>query len=338
MNFIYRLVLCACMGLVFTYATANAQWKGDGTQRTEAGVPYEPLVTLPELHSDMPLDCMVAYIVMDSVARTFDDPELVESYPQTTSLDSLQVLSRFYYAAVDYDPLLLSRYFTHSGQAIEEGSKDDYLTHPRELYNAVRKAIRANRHVPPTYESYDLKLLLLADYIVKVRVFEIVRGIDTTYPSPLPWVNYACEVLDSIKGMHLPNSCDPAFYLPAARKNESTDQTPAPPPGHCLIFGHKSPQYSGQLSSWPEQESGNIVEPEVGDVAYVFLTVGQDFNTLSIRPLNEYDKTGGVFLVKDGKVLDSGNFWGLGYEPDEAEFLQNIQTKITEIKSWWIHQ
>ncbi len=316
---------CVAVVVLLNCVAVQAQWRGDGTQRCEAGVPYVPLSTLPELRTDMPLDCMVAYIAMDSIARTLThaDRGYIRSFPLNTSLDTFRVLARFYYAAYDYDPVLLRRYLRHTYDKIND-SVHNYTAFPVYLHAGIERASR-------TRLSQEFCLLIQASIIVKARVVEIRRGEDSTHAAPKSWVNFACEVTDRFKGLKLPENCineSSVSNLSGGDHRQSVVIS-----GDCLVYGHMEGQTAGRLSLIPMSE-GTIVEPTVGDEVYLFLMVGIDDNWIRVTPQNTCEESGGVFIVKDGKVQDKGDFWGLGTEPTEADFRANLEQKISEIKSW----
>ena len=322
--------LAAITICLVTPSLCHAQWKGDGTQRWESSVPYEPLTSLPEYHTDMPLDCMVAYIVMDSVARSMSDYSYIRDFPRKTSLDTLKVLARFFYALYDYDPILVERYIRHTNEKVRD-SVNSFATYPVHLLTGFELATRSVHRL-----GQDYSMLIKSDLIVRAQVVDIRRGVDVTYlDSPSDWVNVACEVLDTIKGKRLPNTCVEGF-----RPAESGHQTQEVAPwqtGHCLIYGHNTNLPAGELLTGVHGSPNKVIQPEIGDIVYLFLSVGHEFNTITIRPQNAYDITGGVFVIKNGKVQDVGNLWGLGTTPDEESFRSNLDQKIDEIKSWWIH-
>ncbi len=306
---------------------ACAQWRGDGTQRTEAGVPYVPLTTMPEYHTDMPLDCMAAYIVLDSVARTFThyDADMIGNYPRMTTLDTFRVLARYYYALHDYDPVLVKRYFASSRRSILDGNSG-YGTYPVLLHTGMVRTLIGDGRLGPRYT-----VLLAAAYVVRARVMEVRSGTDSAYGARLTqWSNVACEVLDTIKGMHLPNWCDVG-----GAEDAPDGQTPPPAPPHCIIYGHPD-WWTGRMA-YPDGKS-RIEVPQPGDELYLFLQVGRGCNgeCIMFTPHNTHDTNGGVFPIVDGMVLDKGNFWGLGTLAPEAEFRATLQEHIETIRTWWI--
>ncbi len=331
-----RPLLFSVLMLLLMYlanpSTVFSQWRGDGTQRYEAGVPYVPLSTLPELHTDMPLDCMVAYIAMDSIARTISDYEMIREFPARTSLDTLRLLARYYYALYDYDPLLIKRYINHTYDKIND-SVHNYMTFPVNGHTGVRSAVRGRAAFSDSH-----RMLLFPGFVVRARVIEVKDGIDSTYnDNKTAWVNVACQVLDTIKGMHLPSNC--ALTGSNSGKNSPRIESASLPIQSCLIYGHPRWWTGKSIESNPFELSTmdrTIVRPEVDDVVYLFLTMLFSTDQIIIVPDNSYEPTGGIFVVKDGKVQDKGDFWGLGTEPTEADFRANLEQKISEIKSWWI--
>lgn len=331
--------------LVAIPCASLAQWKGDGTQRLEAGVPLLELSTLPEYRSDMSLDCFVAYLAMDSAARVTPNTAPDPQQAMSISLDSLRVLARFHFAAYDYNPLLMKSYIRQSNQlhlGNIPGAIDPYQSFPVERKRAVEKAIRNRRNEL----GLDYTMLLLAEYIYKVRVVDVRSGIDSTF-APKPWTNVACEVVTVFKGLYVPENCWPDISENSG--NPGTDQV-NPGPSPCFIYGHVTGKSAGSYSAEQERRSpgkspedrtrqsqlGTIVVPEVGEEAYVFLTTSYHEGTVILWPHDAFEKTGGVFRIVDGKVQDIGNFWGLGAEVDEVEFDQMLTDKIETIKHWWV--
>ncbi len=323
----HLIVLLAAALCCTLSAPCSAQWKGDGTQRWEASVPYEPLVSLPEYHTDMPLDCMVAYIVLDSVARTLEDGAYIRNFPQKTSLDTLKVLARFFYALYDYDPMLIKRYISHSYEKIND-SLHTFKTYPVHLHTGFVQSVLGVRTLGAAFT-----MLLQSHFIVKAKVIDVRKGMDTSY-NQREWVNVACQVLDTIKGSRLPNMCNSEHSTPGSGR-KTQDVAPWES-RHCIVYGHSQRLATGGLNNSPGAMQGEIVIPEIGDQVYLFLLVGHEFDYLSISPLNEYDVNGGIFVIEEGEVLDTGNFWGLGVTPEEADFRALLDQKIAEIKSWWI--
>ncbi len=332
--------------LVTIPCASLAQWKGDGTQRLEASVPLLELSTLPEYRSDMSLDCFVAYLAMDSAARVSPSIAPDPRRGMSVSLDSLRLLARFHYAAYDYDPLLMKSYISQSNDlhlGNIPGVADPYQSFPVERKRAVENAIRNRR----SQLGLDFTMLLLAEYIYKVRVVDVKSGIDSTF-APKPWTNVACEVVRVFKGMYVPENCGTGSS--GNSDNPGTDQVnPGPPP--CFIYGHVTGRPAGSYSvkresriprdkprdTTRQSQLGKIVVPEVGEEAYVFLTTSYHEGSVILWPHSAFEKTGGVFRIVDGKVQDIGNFWGLGAEADEVEFDQMLIDKIETIKHWWVH-
>ena len=339
-------VFAVCLTILVAIPCASlAQWKGDGTQRLEASVPLLELSTLPEYRSDMSLDCFVAYLAMDSAARVTPTAAPDPQQAMTISIDSLQLLSRFFYAAYDYDPLLMNSYISQSNDlhlGNIPGVADPYQSFPVEWHTGLKNAIR-NRKFKL---GLDNSMLLLAEYIYKVRVVDVKSGIDSTF-DPKPWTNVACEVVRVFKGMYVPENCGSGS--PGNSDNPGTDQVnPGPPP--CFIYGHVTGKPAGSYSverepriprdkprdTTRQSHLGKIVVPEVGEEAYVFLGSVYLEDSVYITPHNAFEKTGGVFRIVNGKVQDIGNFWGLGTEVDEVEFDQMLVDKIEAIKHWWV--
>lgn len=297
--------LCAvCLLLPCTGSTA--QFAGSGTQTSSCSVAIDGLPHVPELHTDMPLDCLIGYIAMDSAARTGSIPELLR-VPPSLSLAHLRVPARYIYAMKDYDPILLHRHFRSTMDS----------AYPNERY----KAYPANVVYPVLMELYkrqeefgrDLGLLIVSDYILHVRIDEARSGIDSTfYPSTQEWTNVACRVVETFKGKRLPGNC----RFTASHK-QTEEQTLA---SDCLVYGHLT--------------MGQYI-PKPGDEFIIFLTLRPLVEGVyMVYPNFDFGRHGGRFRIVDGRVQDPDNVFGLGVAPSVEDFKTNIRRHIDDIRNW----
>lgn len=304
-NFSLRLacaVLCCCT------ATLSAQWHGDGTQASENCLQFQGLPHIPELHTDMPLDCLIGYIAMDSIARNVGVFEATR-YPANAVIPQLRIFARYIYAMADYDPILLHRHF--------------FSTRDSSYPNGQYRSYPANAYYPVMLAIYDRQkefgqkygMLVAAAYVLRVRVIDVREGIDSTlHTRPFLNANVACEVLEIFKGHRLPQNCN---IPPQDTKLEKTLNR-----SNCLIYGYTP------------NDRERRTQP--GDDMFIVLDLGPETRGLySIRPEGGFNKTlRGRFLIRDGRVEDPDNVFGLGINPTVEDFRSTLLTKIADIYSW----
>ncbi len=225
---------------------------------------------------------------------------------------------------VDYNPMLFQRYILTGNNA----PPGHYLSEPSHSYYGLKQALRQRwQEFGEPYMS-----LLMADYIVKVRINTVVIGEDTVYNRSKTMVNVSCDVLKIFKGQHLPENCS---FPPIQNINSVSTTLPS-----CLNFGY--PQNWGIRTGFGDQYSGStgqIATVQAGEEYYVtlgFLNIRSDNATGNFGNLTPtgYDITGGLFKITDGAVQDPDNFWGLGTTPTVSNFEVSLNQKISTIKLW----
>lgn len=316
---------------LFVTASLSAQWHGDGTQRSESRFELLSLPAIPEYHTDMPLDCIIGHIVLDSALRSTNDIVL-RSFINNTSIDTLRVLARFAYAMVDYNPVLFERYNLAVARELWDTlHTTHYNDGPLSILTALKSRLQLEAGTFRTIAK-DYILLVTAPYILHIRINDVVTGMDTTRSSPTRWVNVACNVLETIKGQRLPSNC---FY-PAAVIGEQHSQSALP----CLLFGYPEGWTTATGFTDIPSSASTVKTVKAGEEYFAFLGFGtiavhnNYYNYLIIIP--NFEPTGGLFQIKDGYVSDPGNFWGLGITPTVQQFRENLTNKINDIKSWWL--
>jgi hypothetical protein len=313
--------------LLFT-SSLPAQWHGDGTQCSESRFELLSLPVIPEYHTDMPLDCIIGHIVLDSALRSTDDIVL-RSFINNTSLDTLRVLARFAYAMIDYNPVLFQYYgITVNRQLWNNNPALTYSDSPLSVLTTLKSRLQLEAGTFRTI-SKDYVLLVTAPYILHIRISDVVRGRDTTFSRPTSYINVACNVLETIKGQHLPSNC---FYTAAVVGKQTPESVPP-----CLLFGYPEGWTTAAGFSDIPSSASTVKTVQAGEEYFAFLGFGaitvQD-NYLTIIP--NFEPAGGLFQIKDGRVNDPGNFWGLGTAPTVQQFRDNLTSKINDIKSWWL--
>lgn len=296
----------------FSSTILSAQWHGNGTQASEACIELQGLFRIPELHTDMTLDCLIGYITMDSVARTGRIIEATTA-PQNVLLSELRGISRYIYSMADYDPILLKRHFLSTMDSAYPNGR--YQSYPANTYYPVIREVYDRRAQFGT----DYAMLIMADYVLRIRIVDVRSGIDSTMfpPSRNEQTNVACEVVEIFKGRHLPNNCSPSFHNTQGTEKYESPLSESP----CLIYGHHT-RYEQYI-------------PKQGDEMIVFLNIATNKDKIClIYPLIGVEKTGGRFFIRNGQVEDPDNIWGLGSHPSFESFRSNLLQKITNIHSW----
>lgn len=320
LTFLMLLFLISIAPCVAQFSSYNSD------QRIQSEVYVGGLSNIPPLHTDMSLDCLVGYIIMDSLSKSANI-ETVVNRPLTTSVDSLRVATRYMYSVADYSPQLLRKYITSTRDSIPGGR---YMSFPANSYYGIQHAVqkRLNEF------GKDYGMLLISHYVLKVRIDSVIRGYDTTYPmEPIHWTNVSCSVLNKLKGIYLPNNC-----RGDANRGDS-EYIGAAIGENCLNFGY--PTYWQTAIGFPDDrqiKSGSTIKDvHSGEFYYVFLVhLSLWRNSDYLVPVHQFEPTGGLFKISGDRIEDPSNFWGLGTNPSEQEFLSRLNELISNIKSWWL--
>ena len=303
---LFALALCLT-------CSASAQWHGDGTQISESCIRMQGLPYLPVLRTDMSLDCLIGYIAMDSIART-NSVYYATRRPQNMTIPQIRALSRYLYAMKDYDPILFMRHFVSTKDSSFPNER--YKSYPANSYASIVEQIYDRQQ---EFGS-DYGMLVVASYVLHVRVTDVREGIDSTmHHRPFANVNVACEVLEVFKGQHLPGNCA------SIQHNVKHDRDEVLAQSNCLIYG-----YSPTPTARPVK---------VGDEIIILLDLTPERGGLwSVRPRGGFNKTSaGRFHIENGRVEDRDNVWGLGTNPTLQDFRTNLLQKIGDVRSWtWV--
>ncbi len=319
-------VLGLILAMLLCTNSSYAQFSTYGPdQRYQSYIYENETLSIPPLRTDMSKDCMVGYIAMDSISKMVPIEEVLNS-PLSTSLDSMRVAARFMYAVTEYSPKLLRNYMFVTRDILQTGH---YLSFPANSYYGLNHAIQSRINE----FGKDYAMLCLAHYILRVRVDQVISGVDTTYPGePIPWTNVSCTVIQRIKGIYLPNNCK------YEAKREKSDKIQVVG-DNCLNFGY--PTFWNTNTGFDSQRGKNtsttmrMVNP--GEEYYVFLVqMAYNDNADVLVPVNQLETSGGLFKISNGMVEDESDFWGLGKNPMDADFYTYIMNLIKNLKLWWV--
>ena len=273
----------------------------------------------PDYHTDMPIDCIKGYILMDSVTQSDGSMSILKK-TLTWDIYNLRKWVRYLYAVSDYEPLLLRSYIKRIPVKIATDSAAEwyYTSYPSNVYYGIENAIKNK------IEEFgkDYALLFIANCIYKIRVDTVATGIDTSYGKnhPMPWLNARCTLKEKIKGTYVPQDC---FYRDSI----------------CITFGYPMIWLTGTCFSKErgKKSETRIKEVKTGEEYFVFLQlISLDLRYWNdvITPVMHLEQSGGLFRIKDDFVEDDYNFWGLGTRPTVEQFRSHLDSLIDNIKSW----
>ncbi|TAL68680.1 MAG: hypothetical protein EPN82_10405 [Bacteroidetes bacterium] len=299
----------------------KAQFSGTGNDQVyQSAIQLEYLTQIPTYHSDMPLDCMVGYIVMDSLSRNEYGVPIFD-FIEGTSIDTIKVVARYLYSVCDYNPTLLRSYIntlrdSFPGPTFKSSPSNTYYKTQQEISKRINEF------------GKDFAFLIVSHYILRIRVDSVVVGVDTTFNETMNWVNVASTVLEKIKGIYLPENC---HYDNNKINNAILDSY------QCLLFGYPFEAKTGPRDEVYEYPPGIIRTVVKGEEYFVFLEhISMQKGTDYIHPVYKFEQSGGLFKIENENVLDPSNFWGLGTQPSIEDFRNNLNDKISIIKHWWI--
>jgi hypothetical protein len=309
-----------------------AQTYGSSVQTKDLTFPLPRLYKIPQLHTDMSLDCFIGYVAMDSLVRSNIDLFQALSIPSRASIQDLRFVARLIYGIDEYSHTLLNAHLVatrDTGRSIH-----DNRPFMASFYTPVMKAIGLDR-----WREFDphLRALIATHYIYRIRVVNVVQGTDSSYGTGFYELKQMTavygEVLEKIKGIKIPGRCP--VYAPATH-SKSEDNTPLSNSPPCIAFSYSSRYHPRFMDV-----------PQIGEEYYVFLAEAmynyeEDILTI-VSPHGKgtngaeapalLGRSPGMFRIRDGIVEDPRHFWSAENLTVE-QFRTLLQSKITEIKSW----
>ena len=177
---------------------------------------HSPILSSPYYTTDMPLDVIIGYIIIDSLTKV-KTPDEMEEFLSTLkySNDTLRRIMKHLYAVVDYDPIRFRRYVASISK-----------TPPITIYRTISDIISQAVAVSPN-QAID-EALLSSDVIAHVTVKK-VEDSATHYIRVLE-----SEIIESVKGKAIPNCINPPVTFSVSKLTESENQFPFV--GSCLQF------------------------------------------------------------------------------------------------------
>lgn len=311
-----------------------AQTYGSSVQTKDLTFPLPHLSTIPQLHTDMTLDCFIGYVAMDSLVRSNVDLFQVLDAPSRMSIQDLRFVARLLYGMDEYSHAHLNAHFAatrDTGRSIH-----DNRPFMANFYTPVMKAIGLTR-----WREFDphIRAVLTIHYIYRIRVVNVVQGIDSSYGTgtfDLQSVTAVYgEVLEKIKGTKVPSNC-PLYNPSVEQKKGDNNDRPLSNALPCIAFNYNS-RYNSRFMDIPQ----------IGEEYYVFLAeAAYNWEEECLSIVSPFGlgtggaeapallgRSPGMFRIKDGVVEDLKHFWSAGVLTVE-QFRSLLQSKITEIKSW----
>lgn len=304
-----------------------------------------PISAIPTLHSDMTPDCILGYIYLDSLCRSFPNWDSSENFlnslPQhVSSWDTLRTFMRFLYRLNEYDASLF-REFILSACYLDTNYKMMPGTLEKILYSRMDAIL-----------GYHSKLgyLTSVPLILHIHVTDTIASQDSMCYLPFwpqPRMCVAAQVIDTIKGIHFINGDCGQYREKQSGKKPEGDVS-------CINIDY-SPVVSKQswnndLTMSPSSDSGSNAS-FICDSCYGYhaLVPGKDYivfletNFLDYNgansfyeyvPYNGYNYEGGIFPIDStGNVLSEDNFFGYGNSVPLAIFESNLKSDISTIVS-----
>lgn len=328
-NYLLGVLLAILLFLPIHYAHCQFKPEYPCDQQYQASMTYTQPYQMPPLFTDMPLECMIGYIACDSIIRTKESIEY-SAKPFLIGIDTLRALLRYLYSIKDYCPYNLSNYtgyFVHHGV----GPGLPYKSAAGNVFHDLIDAMIERMNEIGENYSY----LIYTDYIYKIKILDVCEGIDSSNSMyNQPWRNAFANIQQVIKGSKMPGNCQKfAPYI-------SPEGLSIYQPDSCFIFGYY-PQYLCGSGFVPSPENPRITVPvrnvNINDEYIIFLKLDVINNTTkSITLYPAFDQTCGLFKITNGRVEDTGNFFGLGTNPTVVEFTNKVSELISHIKSWWV--
>ncbi|HOJ03849.1 MAG TPA: hypothetical protein PK916_07585 [Bacteroidota bacterium] len=266
----------------------------------------------PYLNVSMPPEVMDAYIVADTLRKSFGLHQ-IDSIANRLSADSIAIAFRSMLAAQDYNPILFQHAIGHSRIIGSPG----YLTPLISIVKAIernyfQRVLQANR--------YDSIRNTSSGGIYHVRVRHQEHRVDSVaelHPSFIPYVDayYAeLEVLTPIFGTTIPFTCiDPVTELRYACMKTSWHRYPRM--WEPRVNSDSAYQQVGPGRLIPDNEYIVFIE------TWALYVAPGGWIVYELPPEK-------ALTVENGTVLDPENYCGLGVAVELQHFIDTLRAHI----------
>jgi hypothetical protein len=294
----------------------------------------DTIQSIPPYSLNMPYDVLLAYIALDSVCNHAPKNAYQEFIRNQTYNDTLRYIMRYYFKAMDYDPILFKQYLYQA---------DVDSINPSHVRSDVTKMISYNSPTPFTH-----RIILNAYYIAHVSITDTIRLVDTSAMSSKNGIIVTTDVLDLIKGQRLPNCTDYNYPYKYDVLDKSDNPHPASfeeLPDSCLQFYYCLEWYRGVSGDRIDAGALTAVDSN-GDpwikkdkeyIVFLKLIYNCTYNGkyyLSTFPLTSASETLTMYPIENGMVQDPGNEFGLGASVPVATFKNELNNLINEIVTY----
>ena len=164
---------------------------------------YPIIKDIPPLNTSMPLEVIMGYIFVDSLARHMQRNEMMSRMKSWNTLnDTLKSIAKFYYKMMDYNPCILHQYSKETELNQSLRYKTDVIT----LRNETE--FEYCRLSPDSLKNI-FRTLITSENILRVKVVAIdsMKPPQPAYGDTNSFEFFAgtCQVLDTIKGRVFPS-------------------------------------------------------------------------------------------------------------------------------------
>ncbi len=293
---------------------------------------YPIIRRIPPLSSGMPCEVMAAYIYLDSLARFYDNLDIMNGVAHLVAHpEILKKVVSCDYRATDYNPALFKQYDIETAL-----NSDIFKWFIGSFTEPLPKAISQVAANPK--EANALTSTILPDYVLRVKVVAI-DSIPLAKPLAISGsrggthsYTVMVEVLDTLKGR---------VFLSCMEQSSSNSVPALPAPNFpCTKFRYYNSAYFQDISGWEFVEDSAFLADNgkfsmhVGQEAIVFLeyfgrrySYTHDYIGLTTSPRSSYN----ALPIIDGKVRDVNHIWSdqlmMDYNAWRNRFME-LRTKI----------
>ena len=344
-NTAYLLTGLAFFYCLIAFATpSKAQLNSWATYNGTMEYSLPLLTAVPPLYSGQPFDVTSGYLWLDELMRSSTGSAIDRYVASIGYGDTLKFLAKMIYRIDDDNPLLLYQYDVLGWpRAGEHPFRWNYKADPDQERGSIQN------HIGAAFRDTARAGFLLACDIISDLVVT-----DTSVKSYPPgngitdMVLATATIQDEIKGKRIP-AC-PSMI--ASKKGQHSPQTTTPyiveatvdtaVPGTCIRFEYSPEWQKGLFDDAPAppeflmDTTGWWIKPSAEYIVFLRIAgVGNDTANayFSVQPYwGVFGNSGAMYRVKDGKVVDPYDDFGLGGTSlTVAEWKTRLRARIYSI-------
>lgn len=266
----------------------------------------------------MGFDELIAHIVLDSICRTTELPQ-IDSFMQarTSWDDTLKTLHKYMTILVDKDPLTVF--------GITNALCEWRISFPVDVRNALAREVVKRSPVP----SLDIPIAT-CDYILTISVTDTSKLTDTSAISARTATITTGTITSTILGHALPQCALPQQSLASSSSND------------CITFDSRKEQIEYHLFEGLQPTDNVTVDkmiPKPNRQYLVFLkltTLCRDTNNVNFTVLPAYwvGPRCGIYEIIANRIEDPTNYFGLGPNPLAADVTAALTARVQAVKTW----